>query len=134
MYETKELQIKDKQAAVVPAAGNGTGLVFKPEVDILETARAITLLVDMPGVAADGVNINLRDGVLTLDGNVRPWEAPGASDVLVEFAIGKYYRQFSLPEHIDQDKIEAKLEDGVLKLHLPKLEKAQPRQITVHSV
>ncbi len=86
---------------------------------------------DMPGVAADGVNIELRDGVLTLDGDVKPWEGPDESDVLVEFEIGKYYRQFTLSDAIDQNKIDAKLEDGVLRLTLPKAQKAVPRQITV---
>jgi HSP20 family molecular chaperone IbpA len=57
--------------------------------------------------------------------------SPGESDVLVEFEIGKYYRQFTLSGVIDQNKIEAKLENGVLRLILPKGEKALPRQITV---
>jgi HSP20 family molecular chaperone IbpA len=87
----------------------------------------------MPGVAADDVNIDLRDGVLTLSGDATPWEDGEESDVLVEFEIGKYYRQFNLSEVIDQDKIDGKLEDGVLRLNLPKTEKAVPRRITVNA-
>jgi HSP20 family protein len=70
---------------------------------------------------------------LTLSGDVKPWEDGEESDVLVEFEIGKYYRQFNLSEVIDQDKINAKLEDGVLRLNLPKTEKAVPRRITVNA-
>jgi HSP20 family molecular chaperone IbpA len=79
------------------------------------------------------VNIDLREGVLTLSGDVKPWEDGEESDVLVEFEIGKYYRQFNLSEVVDQDKIDAKLEEGVLRLSLPKTEKAVPRRITVNA-
>ena len=133
MAESKELQVKEKQEVAAPAEQMRPGLVFTPDVDIFETDREITLLVDMPGVPADSVSIDLRDGVLTLSGDVKPWEGPEESDVLVEFEIGKYFRQFTLSEVIDQDGIEAKVEDGVLRLHLPKSEKAMPRKITVNA-
>ena len=133
MAESKELQVKEKQEVATPAEQTRPGLVFTPDADIYETDREITLLVDMPGVPADSVSIDLRDGVLTLSGDVKPWEGPEESDVLVEFEIGKYFRQFTLSEVIDQDGIEAKVEDGVLRLHLPKSEKAMPRKIAVNA-
>ena len=131
MTESKELQAKAKHEVATPAEQTRPGLVFIPEVDIFETDQEITLLADMPGVAADQVAIDLRDGVLTINGDVKPWEGPEETDVLVEFEIGKYYRQFTLSDAIDQDKIDAKLEDGVLRLTLPKAQKAVPRQIAV---
>ncbi len=131
MTESKELQAKTKQEVATPAEQTRPGLVFTPEVDIFETEKEITLLADMPGVAADDVTIDLKEGVLNLSGEVKPWEGPEETDVLVEFEIGKYYRQFNLSDAIDQDKIEAKLEDGVLRLTLPKAQKAVPRQIAV---
>lgn len=133
MTESKELQVKGKQEVAAPGEQTRPGLVFTPDVDIFETEHEITLLADIPGVATDDVNIDLREGVLTLSGNVKPWEGAVESDVLVEFEIGKYYRQFNLSEVIDQDKIDAKLEDGVLRLNLPKTEKAVPRRITVNA-
>lgn len=133
MAESKELQVKEKQEVAAPAEQTQPGLVFTPVVDIFETERELTLLADMPGVAPGDVNINLEDGVLTISGSVRPWEGEEESDVLVEFEIGKYYRQFTLSEVIDQDRIEAKLEDGVLRLTLPKAEKAMPRKIAVNA-
>lgn len=93
----------------------------------------IILLADMPGVSANDLNIDLRDGVLTLSGGGRPWEGPEESDVLVVFEIGKCYRQFTLSEDIDQNRIEPRIEDGVLHLTLPKAEKALPRKIAVSS-
>ena len=131
MTESKELQAKTKQEVATPAEQTRPGLVFTPEVDIFETEKEITLLADMPGVAADDVTIDLKEDALNLSGEVKPWEGPEETDVLVEFEIGKYYRQFTLSDAIDQDKIDAKLEDGVLRLTLPKAQKAVPRQIAV---
>lgn len=134
MAETRELQAKEKQEVAAPAEQTRSGPVFTPDVDIFESSDEITLLADMPGVAANSVNIDLRDGVLTLTGGVKPWEGPEESDVLVEFEIGNYYRQFTLSDAIDQEKIDAKLEDGVLRLTLPKVQSAVPRKITVKAV
>ena len=131
MAESKELQAKEKNEVAASAEQTRPGLVFSPAVDIFETELEITLLADMPGVAADSLKIDLQDGVLTLSGNPKPWEGLDESGVLVEFEIGRYYRQFALSDAIDQEKINAKLEDGVLRLTLPKAQKAVPRQITV---
>ena len=131
MTESKELQVKDKQEVASPAEQTRPGIVFTPDVDIFEDERQITLLADMPGVASDGITIDLNDNVLSIAGEVKPFESANESDVLIEFEIGRYYRQFTLSEVIDQSKIEAKHEDGVLRLTLPKAEKAIPRQIAV---
>lgn len=131
MTDIKELQVKEKQEIATPAEHTKPGLIFTPAVDIFETEREINLLADMPGVAADDIVIDLKDGILTLSGDVKPWEDKNETDVLVEFEIGKYYRQFTLSDIIDQNRIEAKLEDGTLRLSLPKAEKAIPRQIAV---
>lgn len=131
MAESKELQVKEKHEVASPAEQTRPGVVFTPEVDIFENDRQINLLADMPGVAPGDVKIDLDDGLLTISGEVKPFEDKDESDVLIEFEIGRYYRQFTLSEVVDQSKIVAKLEDGVLRLTLPKAEKAIPRQITV---
>lgn len=133
MAQTKSLQVKEKQEVASPAEQTRPGLVFTPDVDIFETDREINLVADMPGVDADSVTVDLREGVLTLTGDVKPWEGSDETDVLVEFEIGKYYRRFVLSDTIDQEKIAAKLENGVLRLTLPKAEKALPRRIAVHT-
>jgi len=131
MGDSKELQVKDKQEVAAPAEQTRPGVVFTPEVDILENDQQIMLLADMPGVKAEDISIDLKDGVLTISGGVRPFEENDEKEVLIEFEVGRYHRQFTLSEVVDQAKIEAKHEDGVLRLILPKMEKAVPRQITV---
>lgn len=131
MTDSKALQVKEKQELTSPAEQTRPGPVFTPEVDIFEDERQITLLADMPGVPPDDVTIDLSDNVLSISGEVKPFEEANEADVLIEFEIGRYYRQFTLSEVIDQSRIEARLEDGVLRLTLPKAEKAIPRQITV---
>lgn len=133
MTENKELQAMGKKELTTPAEQTQPGPVFTPAVDIFETEKALTLLADMPGVASDDVIIDLRDDVLTITGAVKPFEGKDEKDVLVEFEVGRFHRQFSLSEAIDQSRIEAKLADGVLRLSLPKAEKAVPRKIAVTS-
>ena len=110
------------------------GPVYSPAVDIFETDAAITVLADMPGVKPDQLEIDLRDSVLTLRGRVPPQVgAPSEVDVLREYEAGTFFRQFTLSEAIDQAKIDAHLSDGVLRLELPKVERAKPRQIRVRT-
>lgn len=131
MADTKELQAKEKVEAPAPAEQTKSGPVFTPNVDIFETEKEIIMLADIPGVKAQDLNIDLRDDTLTLVGEVKPDDGPDAEAILTEYQIGRYYRQFTLAEVIDQSKIDASLSNGVLRLTLPKVEKATPRQITV---
>ena len=130
---SKELKVREKQEVSSPAEQTTPGLVFTPAVDIFETEKEITLLADMPGVKADRLTIDLRDNILTLSGEIVPFENADEEDILVEYETGKYYRQFTIGELINQEKIDAKLNDGVLELKLPKVEKATPKKIVVKS-
>ena len=133
--ESKELKVREKQEVTSPAEQTSPGLVFTPAVDIFETEKEITLLADMPGVKADDLTIDLRDNTLTLaaDTAPAPVEKNEEQEILVEYETGKYYRQFTLSEIINQENINAKLTDGVLRLSLPKVEKATPKQIVVRA-
>jgi HSP20 family molecular chaperone IbpA len=125
-----------KGAVHQPSRSNGPeqtrpGVVYSPATDIFETENSITVLADMPGVQAADLQIDLRESVLTLTGRVAAPESGYESDVLREYRSGTFFRQFTLSERIDQAKIDAKLNDGVLRLELPKVERARPRQIVV---
>jgi HSP20 family protein len=126
----KDMQAKKKTEAQTPAEQTRAGLIFTPAVDIFETDQAISLLADMPGVLPENLSIDLKDNVLTLIGDV---QSPDKNevDLYKEYQTGKYYRQFTLSEMIDQSKIEANLKEGVLNLILPKVAKPAARKIEV---
>jgi HSP20 family protein len=128
----QELKPKVKEEAPAKAERVRPGRVFIPAVDIFETPQALVLVADMPGVAGDRVSIDLKENLLTIFGQVKP---PAEKQVLLaqEYAIGDYYREFQVGELIDKNKIEAKVNNGVLTLTLPKAEKAKPRRIEVKS-
>ena len=129
--ESKELKVREKQELTGAAEQTTPGLVFTPAVDIFETEKEITLFADMPGVKADDLTIDLRDNTLTLSADIAPVDNDDEQTVLVEYETGRYYRQFTLGELINQESIDAKLNDGVLRLTLPKVEKATPKKIAV---
>ena len=129
--ESKELKVREKQEVTNPAEQTTAGLVFTPAVDIFETEKEITLLADMPGAKADDLTIDLRENILTLSADIDPVDDSNEEGILKEYDTGRYYRQFTLGELISQENIDAKLNDGVLRLSLPKVEKATPKKITV---
>jgi len=128
----QEMELKEKKE-VKKVAGEGTrpGPVFIPAVDILENANEIIVLADMPGVESKSVDIDLKDNQLTITGKVDAPEAEKETSSYKEFNWGDYFRQFTLSNVIDQGKISAKMENGVLRLVLPKVEKAKPQKIKV---
>ena len=127
----KEMELKEKQEVKKEGEGTRPGPVFIPAVDILENVNEITVLADMPGVESKNVDIDLRDNQLTIIGRVEPIEKEKEVSLYKEFNWGDYFRQFTLSNVIDQVKITAKMDNGVLKLVLPKVEKAKPQKIKV---
>lgn len=131
MADTKDIQVKEKLEVANPAEQTKPGPVFSPDVDIFENDQEIVLLADIPGVKADHLNIDLRENTLSIVGEISPSENADEQDIIVEYEVGQFVRQFTLSEVIDQEKIDAKLTDGVLRLTLPKVKKATPRKITI---
>jgi len=132
MTETTEaMQTTSKQELESAAEETRPGPVFTPAVDIFEGPHAITLLVDMPGVQAERLDVDLREGLLTLRGDVAPLTRDGEVEVLREYDTRTFYRQFRLSDAIDQERIDAKLTNGVLRLELPKTQALTPRKIPV---
>ncbi len=129
--ESKALQTKEKMTLSTAAEQTKPGFVFSPAVDIFETEKELTLLADMPGVKSNKLTIGLNKNVLTMSGEVEAPEGENETEVLREYDTGKYFREFTLSNEIDQTKIYAMLQDGVLRLTLPKVESVKPRQIAV---
>lgn len=126
-----EIKAKEKKEVAGKAEQTKPGPVFTPSVDIFETETALTVLADLPGVTADNLDIDLHEDVLSLVAHITEEREPGESLLLKEYETGRYIRKFTLSEVIDQEKIKAELADGVLRLTLPKVEKAKPRKIVV---
>jgi len=126
----KELQVREKQEVKAGLESTRNVPVYVPPVDIYESQDAIVILADMPGVAPEGVDVDLRDNQLTFTGKVVLDESKERM-LLQEYGVGDFYRQFTLSSRIDQGKIEASMKDGVLVLTLPKAEVAKPKKITV---
>ena len=114
-----------KQEGTVP------GRVFLAVADIFETDRALTVVLEMPGVNEDSVDIRVENDVLTVEGRVDFSNYAGLQPVYTEYNVGNYARSFQLSSKIEQGAIRAELKDGVMTLVLPKSEKAKPRKITV---
>jgi len=124
--------VKTPASEVTPAERTRSGCYFQPHVDIIERADELTVLADVPGAAADGIDLDFEDGTLTIHAKVPP-RNENVDFLVREYAVGDFYREFRVNETIDVGRISADLSDGVLTLHLPKVEAAKPRKITVKS-
>jgi len=106
---------------------------YRPNVDILETKDELTVLADMPGVKAEGIDLHFENGTLTIHGKVDARQPDDTEYLLCEYGLGDFYRTFQVSETIDAAKIAAEYRNGVLTLHLPKVEAAKPRKIAVQA-
>jgi HSP20 family molecular chaperone IbpA len=118
-------EVEKKQEATVPAR------IFMPTADIFEAGHQLTVVLEMPGVDKNNVDISVESGVLNIDGRLDFSKYEGMQPVYTEYNIGHYRRSFSLSNKIDQSKIAAEMKDGVLTVTLPKAEEAKPRRISV---
>lgn len=131
--ETREIATKEKQQLAKPQEQTRPGRYYVPDVNIYEFDDSLKLWADMPGVKEKDLNVTLKDGVLTIVGQVATDMYAGLRPMYTEYNVGNYYREFVLNEDIDESKIIATLRNGVLELKLPKTERAKPRQIEVRS-
>ena len=121
----KKRELENKEEATVPLR------VFVPTADIYETKDALIVVLEMPGVAKDNIEIRVEHDVLTVGGQLDLSQYQGLFPLYTEYNIGHYSRRFRLSNTINQEKIGAELKDGVLSLSLPKVEEAKPRTIRV---
>jgi HSP20 family molecular chaperone IbpA len=127
--QSQEMQSRHKQAAT--REGTRPGWIFRPDVDIVEHPDEFVVSADLPGVDESGVDVQLEDGVLSIDAKLAVLPDPGWRPVYGEYRMGGYRRSFEVGESVDATKIRAEMRDGVLTLHLPKAERHKRRQIPV---
>lgn len=114
-----------------PAEGTRPGRTYRPNVDIGETRDAVWMTVDLPGVDEKTVQVDLEDGVLTIQARVDAEEYRDLTPVYSEYNVGNFERTFRLSSRIDSNAIQARIEHGVLHLTLPRAEAARPRSIAI---
>ena len=107
--------------------------VLLPPVDVIEDESGITVNADMPGVTKENLTIRIEGGALTIDAPLTLGESNNLNAVYSETRSAHYKRSFTLSRELDTTKIDAAIKDGVLKLHVPKLEHAKPRRIEVRA-
>lgn len=110
---------------------NSNRLYFSPRVDVIETADELVFYADVPGVKPENADVQFQNGELTISCRCdRPQPAEYAQQA---YAIGDYYRAFTISEAVNAEKISAELKNGVLTVRLPKADEVKPRKISIKS-
>jgi HSP20 family protein len=121
---------KPEAKTAMPANGSGRADYMTPRANILETENGYLLEAEMPGVTKDGLEVTVENGELLIVGRRAPVAMKGR-EVYRESMARDFRRTFEIDPSIDTTKITAKIDQGVLTLHLPKAESVKPRKITV---
>jgi len=121
----KKREVETKEEATIPAR------VFLPNADIYETPNELKVVLEMPGIEKSQVDVRVEDDVLHVEGRIDLSKYNGLQPLYTEYNVGHYARNFQLSSKIDQNKIAAEMNDGVLSLTLPKAEEAKPRTIKI---
>ncbi len=114
-----------------PSVTQSPRLLFNPPIDIYETPEGLVLYADLPGVAAEGLDLQVQDSRLTLFGHVLTKESENVQLLHQEYQVGDFLRSFILSDEVDHEQIQAKLTNGVLRVELPRAARAKPRRIDV---
>jgi HSP20 family protein len=106
--------------------------VWAPRTDLVETEDAYRIHLDVPGVSKDDLKINYQDNQLTISGE-RASDRTGENEeyVRVERPFGHFYRSFTLPRTVNAENIDARYDNGVVTIQVPKTEEVKPRQIEI---
>ena len=131
MDSKQELQVQQKREVEKKEETTISARVFAPTADIYETQDTLKVILEMPGVEKNDVDIRVEDDVLSVEGRLDLIKYQGLQPLYTEYNIGHYARSFRLSNKIDQSNIGAELKDGVLSVTLAKVEEAKPRTIKV---
>lgn len=104
---------------------------WSPAVDVHEDGSEIVYTIELPGFEKKEIDISVNEGLLTIRADRNFEDKKETKYHHVESSCGKFYRDFRLPDSVDETKISAELKNGVLSLRLPKREEVKPRQIPV---
>lgn len=105
---------------------------WRPAANIVENDKEYTIKADLPEVKREDIDVNVDNGIVTISGERRVEKSSDdEKEHRRETFYGSFARSFALPHNVDQSKINAECKDGVLTVHLPKVEQAQPKSISI---
>jgi len=131
MTQSRALQPQEKKELVSKEETTVPVRYFVPTTDIFETEDALTVVMEVPGVGRDAIDITTEKDVLKIEAKIDPAKYDGMEPLYTEYNVGHFARSFTLSNKIDRQQISAKLEDGVLTLTLKKVQEAIPRKIAI---
>ena len=132
MATTQQLDTQQKQELNPAQERVEAGKFYSPYTDVYETAEAVVLVMEMPGVDRSAIDVRLDKNVLTLTGNIDSTSYEGLEPIYTEYNVGNFTRSFTVSTKIDSDGISARIDDGILTVTLPKAREAVARRIEVH--
>jgi HSP20 family protein len=130
MSGSQELAVREKQEVAQAEEKTIPGRYYVPAADIFETDEALTLMLEMPGVSKNNIDVQIENDVLRVEGKIDYSAYKDVEPVYTEYNIGHYARGFTLPSKIDRGAISAQLDEGVLTLTLPKSRDVLPRGLS----
>lgn len=123
--------MSDKTAVTKESPAPREEPAMVPPVDVIEDPTGITLYADLPGVPKDKLTIQVEADTLTIEGEVSLAMPEGMEASHAEVSLPRYRRAFTLSKELDPGKVSAELNQGVLRLRIPKAEHAQPRRVEI---
>jgi HSP20 family protein len=115
-----------------PSSGLGQAANWAPTMDVIEKDDSIVLRAELPGMSEEDIEITVENRHLTIQGEKKFEHEEGEGHYRrLESRYGSFYRTFSLPNTVDQERIDARFAKGVLEIELPKSEQAKPKKISV---
>lgn len=127
----QELEVQQKKEVESQQEKTVPTRFYVPATDIFETSDALKVVMEVPGVPKEAVNVRIEDEVLSVEGRIETNNYDGLEPLYTEYPVGHFARSFTLPWQVDQGNITAHLEDGVLTLTLNKKPESKPRRIAI---
>ena len=131
MANEPKLQVQEKKELAAKGEKTVPARYYVPATDIYETEEALTVVMEVPGVEREAIDVNIENDVLKVEARIDFAKYEGLEPLYTEYNVGHFSRAFALSNKIDQQRIGANVEDGVLTLTLPKAKEAQPRRIEI---
>jgi HSP20 family protein len=132
MARSQSLEVQEKKELVSKEEKTVPARYYVPTTDIFETDDALTVVMEIPGVERQALEVNIENDVLRVDARIDFSKYEELEPLYTEYNVGHFTRSFTLSNNIDQQQISAQLDDGVLTLTLKKAEEAVPRRIAIN--